>query len=54
LTMIIAIVLITIGYSKAKKIENAKKANQTVVIFYIIGLILILARIPWSTWSLFA
>jgi membrane-associated HD superfamily phosphohydrolase len=54
LTMIIAIVLITIGYSKAKKIENARKANQTVVIFYIIGLILILARIPWSTWSLFA
>jgi membrane-associated HD superfamily phosphohydrolase len=54
LTMIIAIVLITIGYSKAKKIENAKKANQTVVIFYIIGLILILSRIPWSTWSLFA
>ena len=54
LTMIIAIVLITIGYSKAKKIENARKANQTVVIFYIIGLILMLARIPWSTWSIFA
>ncbi len=54
LTMIIAIVLITIGYSKAKKMENARKANQTVVIFYIIGLILILARIPWGTWSLFA
>lgn len=54
LTMIIAIVLITIGYSKAKKIENAKKANQTVLIFFVIGLILMLARIPWSTWSLFA
>ncbi|MNI98095.1 hypothetical protein D3C73_1568690 [compost metagenome] len=54
LTMIIAIVLITIGYSKAKKMENSRKANQTVVIFYIIGLILMLARIPWGTWSLFA
>lgn len=54
LTMIIAIVLITIGYSKAKKMENPRKANQTIVIFYIIGLVLMLARIPWSTWSLFA
>lgn len=54
LTMIIAIVLITIGYSKAKKMENPRKANQTIVIFYIIGLLLMLARIPWSTWSLFA
>jgi hypothetical protein len=26
--MIIAIVLITIGYSKAKKIENAKKQTK--------------------------
>ncbi|WP_033564192.1 hypothetical protein [Sphingobacterium sp. SYP-B4668] len=53
LTMIIAIVLITIGYSKAKRITDAKKANKTVAIFFILGLIFILARIPWSTWSLF-
>lgn len=52
LTMIIAIVVITIGYSKAKKIENPVKANKTVLIFYVIGLILMLSRIPWSTWSL--
>lgn len=54
LMMIIAIVLITIGYSKAKKIIDAKKANQTVLIMYTIGLILILSRIPWSTWSILA
>ncbi|MVZ67638.1 hypothetical protein GQF61_17465 [Sphingobacterium sp. DK4209] len=52
LMMIIAIVLITMGYSKAKKIADAKKANQTVLIFYILGLIFILSRIPWSTWSI--
>ena len=52
LTMLIAIVLITIGYSKAKKAKEDYLANRTVFIFYIIGLILILSRIPWSTWSL--
>lgn len=52
LMMIIAIVLITMGYSKAKKIVDAQKANKTVMIFYILGLILILSRIPWSTWSI--
>ncbi|WP_232046781.1 hypothetical protein [Sphingobacterium daejeonense] len=55
LMMIIAIILITIGYSKSKKILDAKKANQTVLIFYIIALILILSRIPYpvGSWSIF-
>jgi len=54
LMMIIAIVLITIGYSKSKKIADSKKANQTVLIFYIIALILILSRIPYpiGSWSI--
>ncbi|TCV18692.1 hypothetical protein EDC17_100917 [Sphingobacterium alimentarium] len=52
LTMIIAIVLITIGYSKAKKAKEDYAANKTVFITYTIALILILSRIPWSTWSL--
>ncbi len=52
LMMIIALVLITIGYSKAKKLTDQKAANKTVIIFYILGLILILSRIPWSTWSI--
>ncbi|WP_437921738.1 hypothetical protein [Sphingobacterium sp. LRF_L2] len=54
LMMLLAIVLITIGYSKAKKLSDPKKANKTVLLFYIIGLVFILSRIPWSTWSLFA
>lgn len=54
LMMLIAIILITAGYSKAKRQVDAQKANKTVLIFYIIGLILILSRIPWSTWSILA
>ncbi|TDQ76462.1 hypothetical protein CLV99_3050 [Sphingobacterium yanglingense] len=53
LTMLIAIVLITIGYSKAKKAKESYAANRTVFIMYTIGLILILSRVPWSTWSIF-
>ncbi len=52
IAMILAIVLITIGYSKAKKIADPKKANQTVLIFYVLGLILALSRIPYATWSI--
>jgi len=54
LTMLIAIVLITIGYSKSKRATDNFTANKTVLIFYVLGLIAILSRIPWSTWSLFA
>jgi len=52
LTMIIAIILITMGYSKSKKLIDAKKANKTVVTFYIIAFIFVLIRIPWDTWSI--
>lgn len=52
LMMIIAIILITIGYSKAKKAKEDYAANRLVFITYTIALILILSRIPWSTWSI--
>jgi hypothetical protein len=53
---IIAIVLITIGWSKHKKAEGDAKKFKTFAIFYTLGLILILSRIPWKVWipSLFA
>ncbi len=48
--MIIAIVLITIGWSKhKKKIEDSAKF-KTFAIFYGLALVLILSRIPWSNW----
>lgn len=50
LMMIIAIILITIGYSKSKsKLTDAGKF-RTIFWYYLIALILILARIPWNAW----
>lgn len=45
--MILALVLITIGYSKAKRNANDTGKFKTTFWFYFIGLILILAGIPW-------
>ena len=50
LTMIIAVVLITIGYSKHKKKLTSAAKLKTIAIFYTLALILVLAKIPWSTW----
>jgi uncharacterized membrane protein len=50
LMMLIAVILITIGYSKHKKLAEDKRKFKTVFIFYLIGLILILSRIPWTAW----
>ncbi|MEY2950148.1 MAG: cytochrome B [Saprospiraceae bacterium] len=45
--MLIAIVLITLGYGKWKRAETPEKASKKILTFYLIGLILILAGIPW-------
>lgn len=50
LTNIIAIALITIGWSKHKKEESNNGKFKKIAIFYTIGLVLILSRIPWSSW----
>ena len=47
---LIAIVLITIGWSKHKKLINSEAKFKTFAIFYGLGLILILSRIPWNLW----
>lgn len=47
---VIAIVLITIGWSKHKKQESQNGKFKKIAVFYTLGLILILSRIPWSTW----
>ena len=49
-TMLIAIVLITIGFSRHKRKTTAKAKFKTIAIFYTIALVLILAKIPWDTW----
>jgi hypothetical protein len=50
LIMIIAVTLITIGYSKHKKKLTSKPKFKILAIFYTIALILVLSRIPWSAW----
>lgn len=47
---IIAIVLITIGWSRHKKFMEGKKKFKSIAIFYGLGLVLILSRIPWGQW----
>jgi len=46
-TMIVAIALITVGYSKSKRASEDAKKFGAVATFYLIGLVLILAGIPW-------
>jgi hypothetical protein len=45
--MILGIVLVTVGYSKAKRQAGINKGWKTVGVFYLIGLLVILASIPW-------
>ena len=50
LVNIIAIVLITIGWSKHKRAATSEAKFKSISIFYALGLLLILSRIPWSLW----
>ena len=45
--MLLAIILITIGYSKAKRKVNDADKFKVIRLFYSIGLIIILLSIPW-------
>ncbi|NER10196.1 hypothetical protein SAMN06265375_101265 [Muriicola jejuensis] len=47
---ILAIVLITVGWSRHKKFMEGKKKFKSIAIFYGLGLVLILSRIPWNQW----
>ncbi|QTD39311.1 hypothetical protein JL193_07445 [Polaribacter batillariae] len=50
IVMILAIVLITIGWSKHKKKATDAAKFKTFAIFYGFALLLILSRIPWNNW----
>ncbi|MEZ4797104.1 MAG: hypothetical protein R2785_08035 [Flavobacteriaceae bacterium] len=50
---IIAIVLITIGYSKHKKQTESTSKFKTILMFYALAFILLLSRIPWDVWPRF-
>ena len=53
LMMLIAIVLITIGWSKHKKKTEDAAKFKTFAIFYGLALVFVLSRIPWSHWFQF-
>ena len=50
LTMLIAVALITIGYTKSKKATSDVSKFKNLAIFFGLGLFLILLRIPWDAW----
>lgn len=50
LMMIIAIVFITMAHSKSKKDIADTLKHKVKSVYYLIALILILSRIPWSVW----
>ena len=47
---LIAITLITIGWVKHKKLTTGESKFKTFSIYYSLGLLLILSRIPWNLW----
>ena len=47
---LIAIALITIGWVKHKKLTTSESKFKTFSIYYTLGLLLILSRIPWNLW----
>ena len=49
-TMIIAVALVTVGYSKHKKKLVSKPKFKMLAIFYSIALALVLYMIPWNLW----
>ena len=50
LVNILAVVMITRGYSKHKKKRLSNPKYKTIAVHYTLGLILILSRIPWNAW----
>ncbi|TDI71626.1 MAG: hypothetical protein E2O83_08050 [Bacteroidetes bacterium] len=50
MVMILAVVFITIGYSKHKRKLVSKPKFKVLTIFYTIALVLMLSRIPWQQW----
>jgi len=50
LVNIIAIALITIGWSKHKKAADNGAKFKAITVFYGLGLVLVLSRIPWHLW----
>ena len=51
--VILGVTLITIGWSLHKKQKTSQRTFGKIALFYGLGLVLILAVIPWKTWASF-
>ena len=51
LVMVIALILITLGYRRMKVKETKAEASKAILIFYGISLLLVLSRIPSYSWD---
>jgi hypothetical protein len=49
-TMILGIILVTIGYGRMKRAVNDDSKYMQLILFYLIGFALIFSRIPWNAW----
>ena len=47
LGMLLAIIVVTVGRKMAEKQESPEQKNKKILVWYTIGLVLILASIPW-------
>ena len=50
LMMILAVILITVGFSKHKNKSSDKAKFKTIALYYGVALLFILSRIPWDQW----
>lgn len=50
LTMMIAVAVLTVGYSKHKKKIVSRGKFKMLAIFYTIAFVLVLSRVPWNQW----
>ncbi len=48
--VIVGVVLVTVGWSLHKKQPTDNRAFGKIAIFYALGLLCILSRIPWENW----
>ena len=46
--MLIAIVLITIGNAKVKRVNTDQQKHQSILVFFSFALVLIFVSIPWT------
>ena len=47
---LIAIILVTVGWSKHKSATTSKAKFKSIWLMYLIAFVLILSRIPWKAW----